>query len=66
MSKPKKGDAVYCTALHPHTPNTQAGVVHEIDGNICLFRELDGSINRFVWQFKSGLNKFYRIGEGVL
>lgn len=61
LVKPMRGCRIFSSDKHMTLPAGElVGWCEKLDGNICIFK-IPGSpeLDRFIWQFKDGLNSWY-------
>lgn len=61
--KPLKGCRVVASKDHPTRKEFDyLGTVERVDGDQILFRNSRGEVDRLIWRFKDGNNKFVYFG----
>lgn len=61
--KPLKGCRMVASKDHPTMKELEyIGTVEKVDGNQVVFRNRTGDLERIIWRFKDGNNKFVYFG----
>ncbi|MFE1816922.1 hypothetical protein [Metapseudomonas otitidis] len=61
--KPMRGCRIFASEQHmTKSVGELIGWCEKVDDNVCIFRAVGGDLDRFIWRFKEGPNKWFTYG----